>query len=196
MGNPRCSVNNDECRLDGKICKGMCTRHYVRNAKHGSPHTTLREQHHMSGTRLNNVWKAMIRRCENPNAKGYPDYGGRGISVCERWRKSFQAFYEDMGDRPGPGWELDRIEPDGNYEPGNCRWWPKGKDKKRRRRGTSSTFLGVSWDTGRWTAYIYTQQDGRRRRMHVGRFGSEEEAAHARDAKAAELGLDVEMNFP
>lgn len=81
----------------------------------------------------------MIQRCTNPNAKNYKWYGARGISVCERWLNSFEAFAADMGERPD-GLSIDRIDNDGNYEPGNVKWSTQSeqvRNSRSRKRRTA-----------------------------------------------------------
>ena len=67
-------------------------------------------------------WYGMKSRCYNPNNKRYKNYGGRGIEVCDRWKDSFENFYNDMGSKPSSKHSIDRIDNDRNYEPGNCKW--------------------------------------------------------------------------
>jgi len=77
------------------------------------------------------VWAGIVQRCENRNSPAYADYGGRGITLCDRWRKSFADFIADVGRRP-VGHELDRINNNGNYEPGNVRWVTRAENNQNR----------------------------------------------------------------
>jgi hypothetical protein len=78
--------------------------------------------HAMSNTDVYNIWKIIKQRTGNPNHPKYKYYGERGITMCEEWKKSFKLFYEHIGPRPSPKHSIDRINVDGNYEPGNVRW--------------------------------------------------------------------------
>lgn len=83
---------------------------------------------------LYTCWINMRRRCYSPTATAYEHYGGRGITVCQRWREAFVNFLEDMQEGWAPGLSIDRIDPDGRYEPGNCRWATRKQQSNNQRR--------------------------------------------------------------
>lgn len=120
----------------------------VRNIRHG-----------MSKDRLYSVWASMIERCTAPRSKAYPNYGGRGITVCDRWR-DYQTFKQDVGERPSPKHSLDRINNDLGYSPENVRWAVPAIQSRNTRRTKLITYKGRTqclqdWSRelgiGRWT---------------------------------------------
>ena len=106
-------------------------------------------QHGMSKTRIFKIWAGIRKRCNNPKMKSYEDYGGRGIKVCERWN-SFQLFYNDMKNGYSDELSLERIDPNGDYEPSNCRW-ASMKEQARNKRNTKLIELnGKSLTLAEW----------------------------------------------
>lgn len=135
-------VNGGQCKVPTcnkrAKCRGICPMHYCRVKKYGDVegHHPKMHFHSRAGrwTPEYNAWVHMIQRCTNPNNKQWLNYGGRGIRVCDLWRLSYRAFYEHVGSRPSPLHSLDRIDNDGNYEPGNVRWATAQEQGLNRRR--------------------------------------------------------------
>jgi hypothetical protein len=115
----RCACGGESIVIALNLRSGNTTTcgcsHRRRGADH--PNSTHLRKH----TPEYRAWSNMLTRCTNPRNKSYANYGARGITVCDRWRHSFEAFLADVGERPD-GTTLDRINNDGNYEPGNVRW--------------------------------------------------------------------------
>jgi len=111
---------------------------------HGESNPNYRHGHKSKNGRASptyNSWRMMKTRCQNSNFPYYKDYGGRGIKVCERWM-NFENFLTDMGERP-ENTTLDRINNDGNYEPGNCRWATR-KEQRRNQRDRKDQCLFIA----------------------------------------------------
>jgi len=123
------SVKNGDLRA-GRIKSCGCLNREMaatRNYKHGHATTQGHSSEYVS-------YHAMKQRCYYKKSKVYKYYGGRGISICERWRDSFEAFLQDLGPKPTPQHTIDRIDPDGNYCPENCKWSTRKEQRLNQRR--------------------------------------------------------------
>lgn len=98
------------------------------------PGRRIRHGHAKARTTEYGIWHGIIRRCEDSAEQGFKNYGGRGITVCERWRHSFEAFLIDVGMRPSKLHSIERIDNDGNYEPGNVRWATMAQQRRNSRQ--------------------------------------------------------------
>lgn len=116
-------------------------------------------------------WNSMIRRCNDKNARDYHLWGGRGITICDRWG-NFSAFLEDMGVRPA-GTTLDRIDNEKNYEPGNCRWATKQEQGRNRRDNIVVEHEGRAATLAEWSEVTGIAYATLNRRYHRGKLGSE-----------------------
>jgi hypothetical protein len=124
----------------------------------------------------------MRGRCHRPTNVRYAQYGAKGVTVCQRWRDSFQAFLDDMGKRP-VGTTLDRIDNNGNYEPGNCRWATQAEQHDNRRITKRLTAFGETRTLVDWCRIKGTTRDKITYRLSVGL--SAEEALQPQDRRRA-----------
>lgn len=101
-----------------------------------------------------NTLVGMKRRCYNKNDEKYPIYGGRGIIICERWLSNFENFLADMGKRPSKDHSIDRIDVNGNYEPGNCRWATRSEQQRNQRTNKWIEHNGKKMIQSDWAAFL------------------------------------------
>ena len=158
------------------------------------PRKTKRRWHGFSETKEYKIWCGIKKRVNNKNSINYKNYGGKGVTICKEWSDSFLAFYKDLGPIPSNKHSIDRINPEGNYEPSNCRWansFVQNINKKR-----ASKYYGIYFHNKRlkWVARIYINKD---KTLHIGEFTNPKEAAISWDKVALSLrGKDAILNFP
>lgn len=165
-GNPNKTLKSEPNRgLFIKVCiVDNCTK-----IPHGNK---LCDAHYKAYQRSNcpeyEIWQYMKQRCLNKNDPNYPNYGGRGIKICQKWINSFQSFYEDMGKRTTPKHQLDRVDVNGNYEPDNCRWATVTEQANNKRNNVFITAQGKNLTAAQWSREVGITAEAIRRRLRYG----------------------------
>lgn len=143
----RCDCGNIVIALPRELKSGLCQSCGCRRIEIASEASRT---HGKSKTREYRIWKNMMRRCHSPKNSSYKWYGAKGITVCERWRESFENFFADMGESPTPKHSIDRKDTSRGYEPGNC-WWATTKDQNRNySRNRLATYEGRTQCLASW----------------------------------------------
>jgi len=124
--------------------------------------------HRMSRTPEYYSWRAMKIRCFNPNYPRYSDWGGRGITVCDRWKNSFENFLADMGTKPSPKHSLDRIDNDSDYSLKNCKWSTRVEQANNQRTNHLITIGNETWTIAQWAKKMGFSEQLIYRRLYRG----------------------------
>ena len=129
-----------------------------------SAHT---KKHGLSKTKEYRSWCAMTNRCLHPSASDYSRYGGKGVTVCERWQgeNGFENFLADMGPKPTPTHSIERIDHKGNYEPGNCKWATATEQARNKSNNRMITFRGVTKPMAAWSEEYNIDESALRYRL-------------------------------
>lgn len=146
-GSERC-VNRSSLKLGDSLSCGCLQRQLIvkRMSTHGDAGRGKRAPEL-------GIWMSMKNRCESPLVNNYARYGGRGITVCDRWKYSYQNFLSDMGRKPTPGHSIDRIDNEKGYSPENCQWATTKEQQNNRRDNRKITFDGETKTLAQWAEY-------------------------------------------
>lgn len=136
------NVMNPKCNVQSCGCLNVETRHTAARTHGFTSYGEMRSEYR--------AWAAIKARCHVPTSAGYYKYGAKGISVCDRWRDSFENFIADMGVKPSPQHSIDRIDPRGNYEASNCRWATVQVQSRNKTNVAMLTFYGMTKSVPDW----------------------------------------------
>lgn len=153
----RCKCGTELIRHAGHIVGGRSTSC---GCKHSENLTERNQTHCKSGTREHVIWKAMLKRCYNRNDGAWERYGGRGITVCARWRgeQGFANFLTDLGTCPQPGWTVERKNNSKGYCPGNCVWASRKTQCRNKRNNLLITYRGRTQCLSAWAEEVGLHQ--------------------------------------
>lgn len=170
--------------------KGYCSKHYASFKKHGDPLQSC-DSDKIKGRPFHPLYKtyhSMKTRCFNANSKDFNDYGGKGVSVCDRWmaKEGFENFCEDMGVRP-ENHTLDRIDVKGNYEPSNCRWASHHQQASNKRGSNKCVGVSFSKDRNNWKVEMSVNK----KYYYIGRYEKYEDAVFARKEFEKQVGVCI-----
>lgn len=152
MMNCACDCGNDASIAYSNLIRGNTKSCGCWRIEYGSIRGKSHFSHGKSSTRTYRAWISMRRRCSSSTHKDYQWYGARGITVCDRWLHSFENFLSDMGEVP-TGQSLDRIDSNGNYEPGNCRWATNSQQQSNRRPFAHRALRKISFSVAQAIRY-------------------------------------------
>ena len=164
--------NMKTVRSDSLLCGAIKSCGCLKKAQ-DSVNLTKNHSHKMSGTRIYLEWQGMKGRCYNPHDPRYDRWGGRGISVCDEWRDSFESFYEwAMAHGYSDELTIDRIDNDGNYTPDNCRWASQKQQSRNRSTNINITIGNSTRTLTEWCEIFQVDYKNVLSRYHRNRFAS------------------------
>jgi hypothetical protein len=167
----KCKCGTEKTILSYRLAQGLTRSCGCLQRKTASQ---MAKTHGKSGTTEYRIWIQMIQRCENPKHPHYDKYGGRGVKVCERWRTSFENFFEDMGTRPD-GLTIDRYpNKEGDYEASNCRWATQPEQVDNRSNTKLITHNGETLSLKEWAKKIGMSREALYARLYVNKWTVEE----------------------